>query len=47
VLAEERAPESVVAHWISHTETLRTTITVDGPDECDSEARPHSPQGKP
>ncbi len=35
VLAEEHAPESVVAHWLRHTESLRAAVTVSGPDECD------------
>ena len=35
VLAEERAPASVVEHWLRHTESLRAAVTVGGPDECD------------
>ena len=43
VLAEEHVAESVVAHWVRHTEALRSTVTVGGPDECDTETPAFDP----
>jgi hemoglobin len=33
-LIEAGAPESVVSHWIRHTEGLRSLVTRDGSGEC-------------
>lgn len=38
VLDEFEVPEPVRAHWIAHTESLRSLVTRDQPGRCDPEA---------
>jgi hemoglobin len=33
-LVEAGAPESVIRHWVAHTESLRSLVTRDGSGEC-------------